>query len=162
MQLLQRFIFRILLKKYGTQPFTVACRQDCTEILLFHDLQDLHGAGLYADTAGNALGGGTALRSHHNLHGANLCTLAAGGAELLIDHVYTGLGILGDRTGLTDLGALAALDTGHGFCGTVFLHDTDAGQVLIKGLVEGIGASTHTLQAGHALSALLNHQLLHM
>ena len=129
--------------------------------LLFHDLQDLHGACLDADTAGYALSGDATLGSDHDLHGADLCALAAGGTELLVDHVNTGLGILGDCTGLANLSALAALDAGHGLGAGTLGDDADAGQIFIKGLVESIGAGANALQTCHALSTLLNHQLLH-
>jgi len=131
------------------------------EMLLLHDLQDLHGAGLDTDAAGDALGSRTVFRSYHDLHGANLNTLAAGGAELLIDHVDTGLGVLGNGTSLTDLCTLAALDADHGLCFTLLVYDLDAGQVLMELLVESGGTSVNTLQTCHALSALFNSKLLH-
>ena len=130
--------------------------------LLLHDLQDLHGAGLDADTAGNALGGGANLGLHHNMHGADLDALAAGGAELLIDHEHTGLGILGDGAGFAGLCTLAALDAGHGLGLLVLVDDLDAGKIRIKGFIESIGTGTDALQASHALCSLFNRQLLHM
>ena len=129
--------------------------------LLFHDLQDLHGACLDADAAGDALGGDAALGSDHDLHGADFCALTTGSAELLVDHINTGLGILGDCTSLTDLSALTTLDAGHGLGAATLSNDADAGQIFIKGLVESIGAGANALQTCHALSTLLNHQLLH-
>ena len=72
--------------------------------LLLDDLQDLHGAGLDADATGDALGSGAILIGDDQVEGAGLSALAAAGAELLVDHVHAGLGILGDRTGGTDLG----------------------------------------------------------
>ena len=45
--------------------------------LLLNDLQDLHGASLDTDTAGDALGSRILRLENHNLHGANLDTLAA-------------------------------------------------------------------------------------
>ena len=129
--------------------------------LLLNNLEDLHGAGLYADTAGNALGGGLADRSDHNLHGADLCTLTAGGTQLLVNHVNTGLGILGDSTELADLGALAALDAGHRL-GTVALgNDLNAGKIRIKLLVEGHGTCPDALKTCHAFTVLFNGKLLH-
>ena len=130
-------------------------------MLLFHDLQDLHGASLYADTAGDALGGRSILGSDHDLHGAGFHALAAGGAELLVDHVDTGLGVLGDGTSLTDLGTLTALDADHRLSLALLLHDLDAGQVLMELLVKCGGTCINALQTGHALSALLNCKLLH-
>ena len=97
----------------------------CTKLFL-DDLQDLHGASLYADAAGNALGSGATNRSNHDLHGASFCAFAAGGAELLVDHIHTGLRILGNCTGLTDLSALTALDAGHGLCAASLSCDPDA------------------------------------
>ena len=129
--------------------------------LLFDDLQDLHGASLNANAASDALGGGAVLGSDHNLHGADLNTLAAGSAELLVDHVNTGLCILGDCTGLTDLSALTALNADHGLSLTLLLNDLDAGQVLMELLIESGGTCVNTLQTCHALSALFNSKLLH-
>ena len=130
--------------------------------LLFDDLQDLHGAGLNTDTAGDTLGGGTVLGSYHDLHGANFNALAAGGAELLADHVNTGLRILGDCTSFADLSALTALDTDHGFCLALLFNDLDARQVLMELLIESGGTCVNTLQTCHALSAFFNSKLLHI
>ena len=130
-------------------------------MLLFHDLQDLHGASLDTNAAGNALGSGAVLGSHHNLHGAGFNALAAGGAELLVDHVNTGLGILGDCASLTDLCALTALDADHGLCFALLIYDLDAGQILMELLIESGGTCVNTLQACHALAALFNTKLLH-
>ena len=130
-------------------------------MLLFHDFQDLHGASLDTDAACNALGGRTVFRCDHNLHGAGFHALAAGGAELLVDHVHTGLGVLGDSAGFTDLSALTTLYADHRLCLTLLLHDLDAGQVLVELLIESGGTCINTLQTGHALSALLNCKLLH-
>ena len=130
--------------------------------LLFDDLQDLHGASLHADAAGNALGSGAAFLLHHNLHGADLNAFAAGGAKLLIDHINAGLRILGDCTSLTDLGALAALDAGHGLGSAVLIYDLDAAQVLMEFLIKGFGASPDTLKASHTFNIFLNGKLLHL
>ena len=129
--------------------------------LLFYDFQNFHGAGLDTDAAGNALGSGCTGRRHHNLHGAHLGALAAGGAQLFVDHVHTGLGILGNCTGLTGLGAFAALDTGHGLGSTGLVNDLDAGQVLMKFLIESNRTGADTFQASHALATLLNCESLH-
>ena len=129
--------------------------------LLFDDFQHFHGASLDADAAGNALCSGALSRLHHDLHGTNFNALTAGGAELLVDHVHTGLGVLGDGTGFANLGAFAALDAGHGLCSAVFLHDLDAGQVFVEFLEEGSGTGTDTLQACHALYILFNSKLFH-
>ena len=130
-------------------------------MLLFHDLQDLHGASLNADAACDTLGGRTILRCDHDLHGAGFYALAAGGAELLVDHVDTGLGVLGNSASLTDLCTLTALNADHRLCLALLLHDLDAGQVLMELLIESGGTCINTLQTGHALSALLNCKLLH-
>ena len=130
--------------------------------LLFDDLQDLHGACLCADTAGNALGCRTLSLHDHNLHGAGLDTLATTNTQLLVDHVDAGLGILSDSAVLTDLHALAALDADVGLCIVALCNDLDAGQIGIKLLVESGGAGLDTLQASHALLALLDSQLLHI
>ena len=129
--------------------------------LLFDDLQNFHGASLDADAAGDALAGGSILRCDHDLHGADLHALTAGGAQLLVDHVDTGLGILGNGTGLTDLHALTALDADIGLCAGTLGNDTDAGQVLIELLIKCSRASTDALQASHALYIFLNCELLH-
>ena len=129
--------------------------------LLLDDLQDLHGAGLDADAAGDALGSGAVLGHNHDLHGADLDTLAAGNALLLVDHVNAGLGVLGDGLVLTDLHALAALNADIGLGGTVLLNDVDAAQGNVINLIESLGTGLDTLQASHAFCALLNSELLH-
>ena len=129
--------------------------------LLFHDLQNFHGAGLDADTASDALGSRGFGLHDHDLHGAGRYALAAADAELLVDHVHAGLGILGDGTVLTSLHALTALDAGHGLgTGTLGNH-LDAGQILMELLVESGRAGTDALQAGHAFDILFNSKLLH-
>ena len=130
--------------------------------LLLNDLQQLHGTCLGADAAGDALGGGSVLIGNHDLHGTYLHTLAAVGAELLVDHVHAGLGILGDGTGLADLGAFAALDAGHGLSFAVLArNDADGGLVRVKGLVEGDRAGSDALQTCHAGYVFLDREFLH-
>ena len=124
--------------------------------LLLDDLEDFHGACFDADAAGDALGSGALRRLDHNLHGADLHALTAGGAQLLIDHVHTGLGILGDRASLANLGALTALNAGHRLGASAFGNDLNAAQVRIKCLKEGCGASTDALQTCHTFRSLLN------
>ena len=160
MQLLQKVFFCYRPLFHEKRAAETGC-SSMYKVLLFHDLQDLHGTGLDADAAGDTLGGGSAFRSNHDLHGADLCALAAGGAELLVDHVHAGLGILRDGTGFANLGALSALDAGHGFGAVTLRHDADTGKIFIKGLVESGGAGADALQASHALRTLLNSQLLH-
>ena len=130
--------------------------------LFFHDLQDFHRTSLDADAAGDALGNGRAFLMYHDLHGTHSHTSAAANAQLLIDHVNAGLGILCDGAMLTSLHALAALDAHIGLCATVLSgNDLDAGIIGIEFLIECFGASLDTLQASHALGVLLNSQFLH-
>ena len=131
------------------------------DYLLLYDLQDLHGAGLDTDAAGDALGSGRLGLQDHNVHGAGLNALAAADTVLLVDHVDTGLGILGNGLVLAGTHALAALDAGAGLGLTVLCNDLDAAEGLVSFLVESLGAGTGTLQACHTLSTLLNRQFLH-
>ena len=130
--------------------------------LLFYDLQNFHGACLGTDAAGDALGSGIAFLHDHNLHGAGFHTLAALYAQLLVDHVHTGLLILGDSAGFASLHALAALnaDSGLGIAILCNAH-LNAAKGHIEFLVEGFGASLYALQASHALGVFLNSELLH-
>ena len=129
--------------------------------LLFDDLQDLHGTSLDTDAAGNALGSRVAFLQNHDLSGTNLDTLAAADTLLLVDHVDTGLGILGNCFMLTGTHALTALDADIGLCSTVLLYDVDAAQSHIIDLIESLGTGLDTLQASHAFCALFNSELLH-
>ena len=129
--------------------------------LLFHDLQDLHGASLDTDAAGDALGGRSVFGHDHDLHGAGFYALAAGGAQLLVDHVHTGLRILRNRTGFTGLHALTALNAGHGFCTATLCYDLNAGEVFIKLLVERHRTSADALQACHTLNIFLSRKSFH-
>ena len=130
--------------------------------LLLNNLQHFHGAYFYADAAGNALSGGAAFLLDHNLHGADLYALAAGGTQLFINHINAGLGILSNGTGFADLSALAALDAGHRLSCAVLIHDFDAAQILVEFLVKSLGAGTDALQAGHTFNIFLNGKLLHL
>ena len=129
--------------------------------LLFHDFQNFHGAGLDADAAGDALGSGTLFGHNHDLHGAGLDTLAAADTLLLVDHVNAGLGILSDCLMLTGTHSLAALDANIRLCGTVLIHNLDAGQGDIVYLIKSLGTGLDALQASHAFCALYNSELLH-
>ena len=130
-------------------------------MLLLHDLQDFHGAGLDADATGDALGSGILGLQDHNLHGAGLDALAAANTLLLVDHVNAGLGVLGNGFMLTGTHALAALDADIGLgCASLF-HDLDAAEGNIKFLIECFGTSLNALQAGHTLGIFLNSELLH-
>ena len=129
--------------------------------LLLHNFQNFHGAGLDADTAGNALGSGIFGLQNHDLHGAGLDALAAGNAVLLVDHVNAGLGVLGDGIVLTSLHALAALDAGHGLGAGALGNDLDAGIIGMEFLIESLRAGTDALQTSHALHILFDRELLH-
>ena len=129
--------------------------------LLFHDFQYFHGAGLDADAAGDALGSGALVLHDHNLHGAGLDTLAAADTLLLVDHVDTGLGILGDSLVLTGTHALAALDADVGLGNASLLNDLDAAEGHIIFLIECFGAGLNALQASHTYFVFLDSELLH-
>jgi hypothetical protein len=131
--------------------------------LLLDNFQNFHGASLGADAAGDALGNGIAFLMYHDLHGADLNTLAALHAQLLVDHVDTSLLVLGDCTVLTGLHALAALNADGGL-GITVLGNTDlnGAEGHVKFLVECFGTSLNALQASHALSVFLNSELLHI
>ena len=130
--------------------------------LLLDDLQHFHGAGLYTDAAGDALGHGILGLVNHDLHGANLDALTATNAVLFADHVDTGLGILGNGIVLTDLHALATLnaDVGLGTAGLTG-NDLDAGIIGMELLVESLRASLNALQTSHTFHIFLYSKLLH-
>ena len=129
--------------------------------LLLDDLQQVHGASLDTDTAGDALGSRALALHDHDLHGAGFHALAAADAQLLVDHEYTGLGILSDCTMLAGTHALAALDAHHGLCTSTLGHDLDATEILVKLLVESGGTGPDALQTCHALHAFFRHKFLH-
>ncbi len=83
---------------------------DQSRSLLFHHAEQIHRAGLGADAAGDTFGGG--LPQRHHLHRAGLHAVAAAHAELLVNHVNAGLGVLGDGAVGTGAHALAALYAG--------------------------------------------------
>ena len=129
--------------------------------LLLDDFQNLHGASLDTDAAGDALGGGIAFLQDHDLHGADFHALTAGNALLLVDHVDTGLGVLGNSLMLADLHALAALDADVGLGSIALGNDLDAAEIGIKFLIESFGAGLDALQASHTFGTLFNSELLH-
>ena len=129
--------------------------------LLLHNLQNFHGAGLGADAAGNALGGRILGLEHHDLHGTSFDTLAAADTLLLVDHVHTGLGILGDGIMLTGAHALAALDTDVGLGTGALGNDLNTAQGNIKLLIKSLRAGLNTLQACHTFCIFLDSELLH-
>ena len=123
-----------------------------------HNFQHVHGAGLDADAAGDALGSSRHLRLvHQNAEGTGSLALAAADAELLVDHIDTGLGILSDGTLLAGLGALAALDTGHGANLAGTLNDLDTGLIRMELLMESLGTGADALQASHTGRTLFYH-----
>ena len=129
--------------------------------LFLHDFQQFHGAGLDADAAGNALGGGAAFLEHDHVHGAGFGALAAADALLLVDHVHAGLGVLGDGFVLTGTHTLAALNAGIGLGAGTLGHDADTTLLLVKFLIERLGTGGDALQTCHALHIFLSSELLH-
>ena len=123
--------------------------------LFFDDFQHFHGAGLDTNAAGDALGNRAVFLMYHNLHGANFHTLTATNTFLLIDHINAGLGILGNRLMLTSLHALATLDANHRLCTGALGNDLQCAQIGMEFLIECVGASVNTSQAGHTLYIFL-------
>ena len=130
-------------------------------MLFLDDFKDVHGTSLNADAASNTLTGGAAFFHDHDLHGTCFHALAAGNAELLIDHVNAGLGILGDGALFAGLFTLSALDAGHRLCTGSLGHDLDAGIIRMEFLVKSIGASLDAFQTSHTFRTLFNHEFLH-
>lgn len=129
--------------------------------LLFDDFQQLHGASLGTDAAGDALGGIFYIVSlDHNMERASVLAGTATGAELLIDGVNS-LGVLGDGAVGAGSCALAALDTYHRLSLALEFNDLEGSLVLVEFLVEGLGASLNTLQASHALNIFFCGELFH-
>jgi len=95
------------------------------------------------------------------VHGAGFDTLAAADALLLVDHVNAGLGVLGNGLVLAGTHALAALDANIGLGSAGLVHDLDAAQGDIIYLIKSLRTGLDALQAGHALLALFNSELLH-
>ena len=125
--------------------------------LLFDDLQDLHGASLDTDAAGDALGNRRLFLMYHDLHRTCSHTSAATNTKLLIDHVNASLGILGDGAMLAGTHALAALDADIRLCLAVLAgNDLNAGIDGIGFLIKCFGTSLSALQACHAFGILLN------
>ena len=124
--------------------------------LLFHNLQNFHGAGLDANAAGNALRDRVFGLMHHHLGGAYLDALAAADTELFINHIYAGLGILRDRAMFAGFHALSALDAHIGSCVGSLGNNLDAAVILVKFLIESLGAGSDAFQASHALGILFD------
>ena len=130
-------------------------------ILLLHNFQDLHGASLGADAAGDALGGKFHILSlDHDAKGASFHALAAANAELLVDHVNA-LGVLGNCTVLAGSSTLAALDANHGLRHALTVYDLDAGLIGMELFVESIGTGADTFQTCHTFRILLDSEFLH-
>lgn len=119
-------------------------------LFLLHG-QDIHGAGLGAEAAGDTFAGCGGSGGHdHDVHGTGLHAFAAAHALLLVDHVHA-LGILADGALRAGARALAAHDAAHDLWLPIRLGgDADAAQIGIKGLVEGLGAGADTAQTGLA------------
>ena len=129
--------------------------------LLFDNLKNIHGAGLGADTAGNALGSGILGLQDHDLHGADFDTLAAADTLLLVDHENAGLGVLGNGLVFTGLRTLATLNADIGLGTGTLCNNPNATQVRIELLVKSGGASTNTFQTSHALNVFFYCKFLH-
>ena len=126
------------------------------------DLEQLHGASLGAQAAGNALGSvGSALDQDDQVLGASLNALAAGLALLLVDHVHAGL-VLGDGVLGASLSALAALGADGGGDNAADQIDLQASLVLMEFLVVGLGASLDASQTSLTLNTTLNGKLFHL
>ena len=113
--------------------------------LCLFDLQDLHGTGLRANSAGDTLARVLLILSlDDQAEGTGLHALAAADTFLLIDHVNA-LRVLGDRFLRTGFRALSALYAGHGLRRhAVLLHfDVDAGIVLAVSLVKCLRFTGH-------------------
>ena len=87
--------------------------------------------------------------------GTSLGTFAAAGTFLLVDHVNA-LGVLGDRTFRTSLGAFAALRTGHRDGQPSFLTICMTCFVRIKLLIKCLGTGLYTGKTCHTGAALFS------
>ena len=118
--------------------------------LFFDDLEELHRTGLGADAAGDALGGKfTRLGLDHHAEGTCLDTLAAAGAELLVDGVDA-FRVLRDGAVGTCFGTFAALDAEHRLGRALAVDDLKTCLSGIKFFVEGCGAGANALESCHA------------
>ena len=115
--------------------------------LAFDDFENIHGASLYAEAAGDALSSGVFV--NNDLEGADFSTLAAANAELLINNVNA-LSVLLDRACFTNLSALTALDADHGLGFAVLFDNLDSGLIGIKYLIVSFGTCTDASEASHA------------
>ena len=130
-------------------------------VLFLDDFQHFHGTGLGTDAAGDALGGRALALENDDLHGAGFHALAAADTVLLVDHVNTGLGILGDGIMLAGSHALAALNARIGLCAGSLRDNPDAAQILMKFLIKCLGTCPDTFQTGHALRVFFNREFFH-
>ena len=117
--------------------------------------------GYDADTASNTFCCGVLRLQDHYLHGAHFNTLATADTVLFIDHIDTGLGVLCNCFVLTDLHALAALDTSHRLCTGTLCDDLDAAKIRIELLIKSNRTSAYALQASHTFGILLDSEFLH-
>ena len=125
-------------------------RRSAAWFLFFNDFQQLHGAGLNTDAAGGAFAGiRDGLVLDDEAEGTRFNAFSAAGAELAADHPDA-LGVLGDRAVGTDLGALAALDTGHGTDVLAALNDLQSGLIGVEFLIVCVGDRKSTrLNSSH-------------
>jgi hypothetical protein len=132
--------------------------------LLFLNGENSHGASLGADAAGNTLAGLCVPSGGHDhyLHGAGLYALAAANALALVDHVDA-LGILGNSAFRTGAGAFAAHDTVLHLRLTIRLgNDADAAQIRVKLLIKRLGAGPDAAQARLAGIGFTDYQFFHI
>ena len=129
--------------------------------LFLHDLQDFHGTGLGADSAGDALGSRAFGFEHHYLHGAGLHALATADTVLLVNHINAGLGVLGNGLMFAGFHALAALNAHIGLGAGALGNNSDAAQILMKFLIKCLRTCPDTLQTGHALRVFFNREFFH-
>lgn len=130
-------------------------------MLLLDNLQHFHGAGLGADAAGDALGGGALGLQNHDLHGAGFHALAAADTVLLVNHINAGLGVLGNGLMFAGFHALAALNAHIGLGAGALGNNSDAAQILMKFLIKRFGTCADTFQTGHALRVFFNREFFH-
>lgn len=121
----------------------------------FYDLQHIHGACFYADSAGYALRSIRAFFSlDHNVERTRLNTFTASGTELFVDHVHT-LCVLLDGSGFTGLCTFSALYADHRFRLAFLLNNFQTGFSGIGNLVECLGTGFHACQTCHAGNVFL-------
>ena len=93
---------KLSVKKDSQCMACLECVRACSvrkHILLFHNFQHFHGAGLDANAAGDTLGNGILGLVYHHLGGADLHTLAAADAVFLVNHINAGFFFGGSAAG---------------------------------------------------------------